>query len=346
MRRHQKKSFVAKVTKEGHRSMLSDAFWYDVAERIIGSFQLPAWETVAILLKDLIDLENTAIVDEWCDDALDDVLTKIVEEAALLKVDREALEERLAPLRASLRLSLRAMLDRSKMATRSWRRLLPQYGAVPVGKLPLRIFFTPGGAGGQDLSHWVDTVTDAAMVRGARYVWLKLMFGGGLPIPVAMASWGLDRLRWDAKDLYGAVGRLRLGDVWERQRRVIAADVDLPESLVRPILDAVSGWMTWRLGDVTPPYPWAGFYHDLSYLLARRIDPRRKLSETERQARFVEVERQSRAESADMYRDLIDRRLGDLRFADHLLVSSGAEPALQVLCWNLVARLVLSRRLG
>ena len=325
--------------------MLSDAFWYDVTERILASLDIPSWEIIAILLKDLVDCENSNILDEWCDDALDDVLTTIVHRAARLKVDREALSDRFMQLRASLRLTLKEMLDRSPAAHR-WRRLLPQYGDMPVGTLPLRLFFTPRGNRHRDLSRWADTAKNAVIARGSRFVWLKLMFGGALPIPHAMATWGLDRLGWDSKALYRAVGRKRLGDVWERERRIIAADIELPDGLLRLHLDAVTRWMDWELGDVTPPYPWAGFYLDLSDLLAGQIDPQGKLPEDELLARFEELRRLTRGESADMYRDLIDRRLGDLRFADHLLVESGAAPSLQVLCWYVVARGRLRRLLG
>lgn len=324
--------------------MLSDAFWSDVTARLLGSLTIPPPEIITILLKDLVDCENSHILDEWCDDALDDVLTTIVNRAGRLQVDREALSERFTQLRASLRLTLKEMLDRSPAAHR-WRRLLLQHGDVPVGALPLSLFFTPRGNRHRDLSRWADTAKNAVIARGSRFVWLKLMFGGALPIPQAMATWALDRLGWDAKALYTAVGRKPLGEVWERERRIIAAHIDLPDDLVRLSLDAVTRWMGWKLGEVTPPYPWAGFYLDLTDLLAGQIDPQGKLPEDERLARFEKLRRLTRAESADMYRDLIDRRLGDLRFADFLLDHGGA-PSLQVLCWYVTARSRLRRLLG
>jgi len=320
--------------------MLSNAFWVDVVEKILASLEIPQWETIASMLKGLLELEGPHILDEWCDDTLDELLGKIIDRAARLGTDRDALEAWLSPLRASLRLTLRTVLDRNPMGKRTWHRLLRRYGDTPVGTLPLRVFFTSSTSTdrGTELSHWADTARDAAVVRGIRYVFMYLMFGRAVPFHAAIAGWGHYRLRWEPDALYRAVAHVPLGDVWERQSRLIAAEIGLPKSLVQQHFDAVTRWMGWRLGNVTAPYVWEGFHHELSDLLAGQTDPKRVLEDADLRARFEELRRKSRAEAADLYRNLADRRLGDTRFADYLLAESLVTPADQVLCWNLVAR--------
>jgi len=320
--------------------MLSNAFWYDVTERILASLEIPAWEIIAILLKELLGLKNDEILAEWCDVPLEEVLAKIVDRAARLDVGCHALDERMSPLRDSLDRTLTTVLDRSPMGQETWRDLLPRYGDARVGTLPLRVFFVSSKATDRsaELSRWADTARDAAIVRGIRYVFMYLMFDRAVPLHAAIAGWGHHRQRWKPEAMYRAVAHVPLGDVWERHRRLIAAEIGLPKSLVQRHFDAVTRWMGWRLGEVTGPYVWTSYHDDLTDLLAGQTDPNGVLGEAERRAQFRDLRRKSRAEADHIYSALADRRLGDTRFADYLLVESRATPALQVLCWNLVAR--------